>query len=185
MTSRDAIRQGLGAAWRLARLDISAMRLFDRTPDGFLRSFLAAAIVAPIYLLDLEPRLPADDALHAFLVEALRYVVGWLAFPLLAYYLARYVAREERWLGYVVAYNWLSVYLSLFLLGRLVLRELELGAAVDTVYGIVTIGMTLFYLHFLARGALVITSAQAAGFVASDVALSFAIVTAKDVLSGL
>ena len=41
------IAYGIYGAWRLARLDVTGMEVFDRTVAGFWKSFFAAVLVAP------------------------------------------------------------------------------------------------------------------------------------------
>ncbi|MDX2142565.1 MAG: hypothetical protein SFV19_04360 [Rhodospirillaceae bacterium] len=53
---------GVFGAWRLARLDRSAMVHFDRTVEGFWKSFFAAAIVAPAYLILVATDLAERDS---------------------------------------------------------------------------------------------------------------------------
>jgi len=41
----------LYGAYRLARFDAGGMRYFDASIDGFWRSFFAAVLIAPFYLI--------------------------------------------------------------------------------------------------------------------------------------
>src|SRR6185437_6240761 len=88
-----AATAGLAGAWRLARLDRNGMRYFEATLDGFWRSFQAAAVAAPIYLILVLLRTDdhplSSDPVRATLIEAIGYVIDWTAFPLAAWYLCR------------------------------------------------------------------------------------------------
>ena len=50
VTSREVVA-ALYGAYRLARFDPSGLALFDATIAGFSRSFFAAVLVAPVYLV--------------------------------------------------------------------------------------------------------------------------------------
>lgn len=90
MTAIPSLREvscGLYGAWRLARLDTTAMAWFDRGPDGTARSFWAAIICFPGFVALLALRVTPHDwassgVAHILLVESIGYVVGWAAYPL-------------------------------------------------------------------------------------------------------
>ena len=108
-----AATAGLAGAWRLARLDRNGMRSFEATVDGFWRSFQAAVIAAPIdlilVLLRTDDHPLSSDPVRATLIEAIGYVIDWTAFPLAAWYLCRAFNCSNRYLGFIVAYNWANV----------------------------------------------------------------------------
>jgi hypothetical protein len=101
-------------AWRLARLDPAGLGFFDRSRTGLIRSFRAAILVYPAFLLLLGLRI--DEKVWAqsgtariILVETIGYVVTWTAFPLAVLQLARFLDREARWPDFTVVYNWSQV----------------------------------------------------------------------------
>ena len=51
MPPKQEIVASLYGAWRLMRLDPTGMTYFNLSADGFWRSFFAAVIVAPAYVL--------------------------------------------------------------------------------------------------------------------------------------
>jgi hypothetical protein len=87
------------AAWQEARLavagtlrlaigDRGGLACFDRSLDGFWRSFRAAVICYPLYLLLLAMRITLAEwersgGWHIVTVETIGYVIAWVAFPLL------------------------------------------------------------------------------------------------------
>jgi len=191
ITAREVVF-GLFGAWRLARFDPAGLQCFDRSRDGFWRSFWAAVIAAPGYAiliyLRLAERLSVDAPLTAggaplppitagpfrlALVEGIAYVVGWVAFPLTAWYLVSAMGRAERYFGYIAAYNWASLipvgaYLLVALIGAL-------GVLPDTIeilLSLVVTGYVLVYLHYIARMALGIEVLPAAGLVVIDVLIA-------------
>ena len=108
------VANALYGAWRLALLDRDAMRWFERSLPGVWRSFLAAAICYPAFLVLLWLRADAASVAQAgwiriLLVETIGYVIGWTAYPLLALPFCRWLASEEQTLGFIAAYNWSQV----------------------------------------------------------------------------
>src|SRR5438874_1600778 len=48
----------------------------------------------------------ASGAPRIVIVETIGYVISWVAFPLLMLPLSRWLGREDRFLAFMVAYNW-------------------------------------------------------------------------------
>ena len=72
--------------WRAAIA--AGWRCFDRSLDGFWRSFRAAAITYPLYLVLLTMRVSVaqwqrSGGWRIVIVETIGYVIAWVAFPLL------------------------------------------------------------------------------------------------------
>jgi hypothetical protein len=76
----------LAGAMKLARFDASGMNHFEISTEGFWRSFLAAAIVAPFFgMLLILRHFDADGGgqfLHNLILEFETYAISWLVFPL-------------------------------------------------------------------------------------------------------
>jgi hypothetical protein len=108
------IANALHGAWRLARLDRSGLAFFDHGETAFWRSFIAALIAFPAFLLFL-PLGPGDadagttDWVRILLVETIAYVIGWTAFPLVILPVTRFLGCEARWLDFIIVYNWSQV----------------------------------------------------------------------------
>ena len=49
------------------------------------------------------------DWLRIVTAETIGYVIAWVAYPLAAFYLTRFVDRQQDYLGFIVALNWASV----------------------------------------------------------------------------
>src|SRR5947199_337391 len=106
------------------------------------------------------------------IVETIGYVISWVAFPLLVLPLARYLGRENRFIPFVVAYNWSQIpQTALFLM---------VGA--DTAAGLFPSGVAqivdfaaavavLVYEWYIARVALQVSTSQAVPVVLLDVVL--------------
>ena len=110
------IANALHGAWRLARLDRGGLAFFEHGEAAFWRSFRAALIVYPAFLLFLFLPLGSGDAdaeapdwARIILVETIAYVIGWTALPLVMLPITRFLAREARWLDFIIVYNWSQV----------------------------------------------------------------------------
>lgn len=176
LTARDVATSVFGA-YRLARFDPTGLDYIDRTVDGALKSFYAAAIVLPAYALLLAIRL-ADQGVEApflqvVLVESIAYVVNWTAFPLALYRVAAMLDRPVRYAGAVAANNWaavvqMGVYLPAVVLSKLgVLPE---GLGTGLVFGVML--AMLVYQWFVLRTALEVSGMAAAALVLLDLFLS-------------
>jgi hypothetical protein len=125
MLSGAEITRGSQGAVKFLLRDPAAPAYFDNTLESCLRSFQVMLLVAPIYALYLfvhyaELTTTAEDWEIAF-VEALRFVVDWLLFPVIFHE----IARRRGWLGryprYIAALNWINLpAVILLLLGELV-----------------------------------------------------------------
>ena len=174
------IPKALYGAYRLARLDPAGMVFFRSTPGAFLRSFQAALLIAPFYVLLLALRLNAGEittpVFRFILVEGIAYVVAWLAYPVLMEPLSNLLERREKYLRYIVAYNWCAVlqnmlYLPLAMLS--VTGVLPAGSA--GFLGFIILMAIMGYTWFVAKTALDIPGNRAFGLVAIDFTLSLVI----------
>ena len=160
----------------LAHLDPRGMEYFDRSVEGFWRSFWAAAVMAPAYmlivLLRLIDRTTTSGSLRIALIEIIGYAIGWTAFPLAAWYLLQALGKQDRYFGYIVAYNWANVLQVCIYLPVTALSAA--GGLPDALMSIVALAATVaivFYQYFIARTALQVDMPIAAGFVFLDLML--------------
>jgi hypothetical protein len=168
---------GLTGALRLARLDRSGMRYFEPTVDGFWRSFQAAVIAAPIYLLLILLRTDehplSADPLRATLIEAIGYVIEWTAFPLAAWYLARAFNCSGRYFGFVVAYNWANVIqVAVYVPVALLAATSVLPDSLISILALAVTAAVIYYQYFITRTALGVDALAAIAFVGTDFVLS-------------
>ena len=170
------ISVGLSGAVRLVRLDTQALAYFGDTAADFWRSFLAAAVVAPLFLLYLVIRFFESETGGSFpaylFAQMLAYAIAWLAFPLVMLYAAPVLQKEDRMVRYLVAYNWLSliqngVYLPVVMLGITDTLAQGLSNFLALIALIWVLGMTLF----VTRKALEVPFGMAAGIVVMDLLL--------------
>ena len=177
MTPLHETLAGLYGAWRLARADRSGMAYFNTTHEGFWRSFISALIVAPIYIVLLVMRYHAEQLtvppVRYVALEAISYVVAWFIFPLVMFYLVQAIERERQFLGFVIAYNWASVwqnflYLPVSMVGEMGVlpedweRSLELAALV----------LVFIYTFYITKISLQISNLLAVGIVVVDFLVS-------------
>ncbi len=179
LTIRELVRSVYGA-WRLAHLDPGGMVFFDATVEGFWRSFRVAILLLPIELLALGLRLgmqPSEAGLGRIVtVDLIGYAIGWMAFPLAAYYLVAALGREKEYVGYIVAYNWSSI---LQMGVHLIVLTLAAGQMLpDVVLNLlewIVLAALLGYVWFIAKTALKIGNLPAVGLVGIDLMISFLI----------
>jgi hypothetical protein len=175
----------LTGVWQLAHFDPQGMAFFDKSVEGFWRSFRVAVVVAPAYALlaalhFLETPVEAG-LLRLLLVEAIAYVTSWVAFPLAAYYASQMIDRNAEYVGYIVAYNWatilrIGVYLPVTLLAT---GRVLPGGLGSVLLLLVTLAILIFD-WFIARTALRVGGLAASGVVALDVAISLLIRSTAD-----
>ncbi len=113
MPDREEILRSLYGAWRLAASIESGMRYFTLTVDGFWRSFFAAVLVAPGYVIlvarELIGRVDTFDLGWVVLVQVLAYALSWAAFPLAAVLLIRLFDLSGNYVALIVSLNWAAV----------------------------------------------------------------------------
>ena len=92
------LRNAVVGALRLARFDPQAFNFFNRTLEGFWRSFVAAAIVGPLQLLLSFEVAGASGGVarvgEDWPLGLLAFVVHWLAFPVVMLSVA---SSSSRW----------------------------------------------------------------------------------------
>jgi len=173
---------GLYGAWRLAHLDRGGHRWFDATREGAIRSFWAAAIAAPAFLLivlsrpdvefDAGRAAPDVDFVRSLLVQSVSYAILWAAFPLVAEKLVRLVDRAGRFLALVCAYNWANVIsLCAQAAAHVIVLAGILPAPLANMLRLVVLLVVVGYHGFVVKTALDVGWGAAAGFVLADLAI--------------
>ena len=182
------VRLALVGALRLARGDRGGLQCFDRSLDGFWRSFRAAVIAYPLYLVLLAMRITVGEwqragGLIIVTVETIGYIIAWVAFPLIMLAVTRRLGRAYRYFDFMVPYNWSQVPQSaLFVLVGLETESGVLGASPAQAIELAAAIAVLVYEWFIARVALETTATGAALVVFVDLVLG---VLVSHVASGL
>lgn len=175
------VQTAVGGTLRLACGDRQALGVFDSTLDGFWRSFRAAIVCYPPYLMLQAFRVtPAQWAAAGIprivIVETVAYVILWPAFALLILQLTRWLDREQRFLSFMVIYNWSQIpqtaLIAIVALDRATgvfppatARFAELAATIAV----------LVYEWYIARLVLAVTGPQAALVVVFELLLATAV----------
>lgn len=179
----------LMGVWRLARFDPSGHQFFDRTQQGAARSFFAAVLMAPLYALTLivafrsgnsgeatETARAAADPLRYALAEGIAYAISWTAYPVAVEWLSHRLNCRDRFFSWLVAYNWTMVLQnSMVMLFSLLTLSRLLPDDLLRLLWVAVFGVTLAWLWFIARTALVVSPGTAVGLVMLDVLVSAAI----------
>ena len=175
------VRLALVGVMRLATVDRGGLSCFDRSVDGFWRSFRAAVIAYPLYLMLLMMRVTVAEwersgGWHIVAVETIAYVVAWVAFPLAMLTVTRRIGRSHRFFDFMVPYNWSQLPQSaLFVLVGLETESGVIGAQPAQAIEIVAAIAVLVYEWFIARVALETTVSAAAVTVLVDLVLGVVI----------
>ncbi len=174
MISAREVAFALSGAVRLARMDPGGLGHFDTSIAGFWRSFYAAAVVAPAYVLltafDAALRPVGAGPARWVLVEATAYVIEWTAYPLAMAYISRWLASSDNYIRYIVAHNWANV------LGIAVLLPVAAITVLNpALSGLLFLAMiaVLVYQWYVARTALRITGGEAVVLMVFKFVLSF------------
>jgi hypothetical protein len=171
------VRLALLGTLRLARGDRGGLSCFDRTLDGFWRSFRAAFIAYPLYLLLVTMRVTVAEwersgGMWIAAVETIAYVIAWSAFPLIMLAVTRWLDRPHRFFDFMVPYNWFQVPQSaLFVLIGLEAEGGVLGAPAASGLEAAAVIAVLVYEWYIARVALDTTAYAAAFIVLVDLVL--------------
>jgi branched-subunit amino acid transport protein AzlD len=171
------VRLALVGALRLAKGDRGGLSCFDRSLDGFWRSFRAAVIAYPLYLMLLMMRVTIAEwersgGFYIIGVETIAYVVAWVAFPLAMLRVTRWINRSHRFFDFMVPYNWSQLPQSaLFVLVGLQAESQAVSVQPAQVIEIAAAIAVLAYEWFIARVALETTASAAALVVLVDLVL--------------
>jgi hypothetical protein len=167
-------------ALRLARGDPGGLDCFDASIGGFWRSFRAALLCYPLYLILLSfPVVLGDapvvevDAGRYFAAETVHYVISWVAFPLAVLPLVDWLQRGDRFLRFMTIYNWCQVpqtvvFAAVALLGGAGILSPNAMLVVDLILGV----GALVYEWYIARVALDVTGPRAGLVILCDVLLA-------------
>jgi len=188
-TAWAEVQLALTGAFRLARGDRGGLFCFDRSLEGFWRSFRAAVICYPLSLLLLTMRINVGEwqrsgGWRVVAIETISYVIGWVAFPLIMLSVTRWIGRATRYFDFIVPYNWCQ-------LPEMALVVL-IGTAIESGFirpqaGAVVVMLLIWiaypvYEWYIARVALGATIAEAIFIVLVDISLARVIARVAGIL---
>lgn len=175
LTARE-LAAALFGVWRLARLDSDGLKFFPDSLEGFWRSFWAAAIIAPAYLLLVGIHLAGGEVERPWRfvpLQVIGYVISWVAYPLVMAHLVRLLDREPRYFRYMCAYNWFHLAQTALLLPVSLLGAAGiLPEGLLFIIGMAALSAILMYQWFIAVHGLAIDGMAATGLVMIDLLLS-------------
>jgi hypothetical protein len=181
MTTASAwteVQTAVGGALRLAIGDRRGLKFFDVSIDGFWRSFRAGLICYPLYLVLVSFRVTAaqwetSGFAPILLIETIAYVISWVAYPLLILPVSRQLRRADRFLAFMVAYNWSQIpQTAVFVLVGLDGASGLQSSSGAHLAGLLAAIAALVYEWYIARVALAVTGTQATLVVIIDLLLS-------------
>ena len=162
---------------RLSQFDQVGFLFFDASRKGFWRSFLAAAVCLPIWILaeyQQTATMAPDAALRYLAVQFTAYVVSWLAYPLIVLQIADWFGVWPNYYRYMVAYNWFQPLLQIFWLPLLLLEFLHNGQ-LGNILALFWVVLQLIqgaYGWFLARFGLGVSNSTALAMAVLDMSLA-------------
>ncbi|TAL02128.1 MAG: hypothetical protein EPO08_07925 [Rhodospirillaceae bacterium] len=173
MITLEQLAAALYGVWLLLKLDVRALDYFEKTPGGFARSFLPAAVLLPLdvvhSILVYDPT-QTKLALGPYLVvQVLAYVISCVAFPFVMLYVTQLLNRAPRFLTYMVPYNWFQLPVNIVLLSMDLL--VDVGWISSQLFGFIYLfTLTVYFAFgtFVARIGLVIGIMSAMGIVILD-----------------
>lgn len=158
--SPTEIASSIYGAWRLAHLDKTALQYFNRTVEGFWRSFFAAVIVLPGHAIliasELSDATLTADLPQVLVIQGLVYVLAWTVFPLVMFHVTQAMGRSGEYVGYIVAANWVSVleialYAAVIGIAKSGLLPEGLGTTLTFAVFLVILAFEAFVAHTLLR----------------------------------
>lgn len=185
--SAGDVTRGLFGTALLARLDPRGIEVLDRTPEGAAKSFSAAVVILPAFLVLMLIRdgaaLEETNVLRFALIEAIAYVISWTAFPVLMVWIVGLILRQERYFDFLVAYNWaqcwqMAVFLPIVVLGAWgVVPDMPMQ-----LISMVAMMLVLGYAWYVLKTALDVGGLMAAGLLSVDFAVTLLIADITEVL---
>lgn len=168
-----ALLAGLHGAVLLARARPWGLLLFESTPRGAARSFVAVAFCLPAYLAIrlLDSGYPADFG-RPLAAEIIGFALAWAGYALVSFHIAASLGRESLWPRFLCAWNWSNVVqYGVMLLASVPGPLFGLPAAVGQTIGLIALGYVLWVEWYATRIALQIPGMGATAFVLTDMAL--------------
>jgi len=151
------IARGMQGALAFLQRDPAAPSYFENTAESCLRSFQVMALVAPLYIVVMmilySNVTTTAEGWEIVFVEALRYTVDWLLFPVIFYE----IARRQSWLGiyprYIAALNWVNLPLTIVAVVAIILASI-LPTAVAVLIQLGLYGLLFYWFLAVTRSVL-------------------------------
>jgi len=182
MTSLTELKRSIFGAWLLVRFDPNGLLFFGNSIGAFWRSYWAAIFAAPAYIALVIIQTPnlmvTVGPLRATIIQISSYITAWFAMPFVMLYICRIVDREKQFYRYFIAYNWATLLqVTLILIVTILTKSGVFPSVFSGILTFVAIIAVLVYQGFIARVALVISSAGAFAVVTLDLMISLLVET--------
>ncbi|WP_026986573.1 hypothetical protein [Fodinicurvata fenggangensis] len=177
------ILQAFYGSWRLARFDPQGLSYLGKTGDDFRKSFFAAVIVLPVWLVLLHLHVRELEITAGWptilAIQLPAYIISWTLYPVIMDGLCRQMDRDAHYFHYITAFNWIRVLQTLVfaaatLVGLLLPGNLSVGLTFIVLLAV------LVYHGFVARQALQVGRGTAAALVFLDFFLGLVITVWAD-----
>lgn len=176
MIARHEVLLSLFGAWRLFLRDPRGIEWMENSVEGYWKSFTCALVVLPVYAVWVFMRsagLEDVSFVRIVTVEGIEYIIQWVSWPLIMAYAVSAIGRDDKYLQYIIAFNWShGIYAGvLFIILTVELFGFTSGGGLAAIGLIATIVM-LTYRWYIAKVALEISGGGAAGLVAGEFVLA-------------
>ena len=129
MITVNQLAAALYGIWLVLKLDPRGFAYFEKTPGGFGRSFLAAAVIAPMQLAHMLLIYGQSRPKLAFVpfmvVQILAFVLSWVSYPFVMLYVTALLNRQGRYFWQMVPYNWLQLAIDIPLVTLALLADVH------------------------------------------------------------
>ena len=168
------ISSSLYGAWRLARGDRGGMNFLNLSVEGFWRSFFAAVLALPPYIIILLVQRASMEEDMTWAADMVSYVLGWMLWPLASLLLSRFMGLTQNYIPYLIAYNWANVlHITFLTIVAIITHGGVLPDGIAATLSLMATLSVLVYLWWVTRVALGASASVAIGFVVLDVLLGF------------
>lgn len=185
--SLTEIQVSLMGAWRLFRRDPGGLAFFGKDEEAFWKSFWCAAVVGPAFIL-LLILIPDEVRIDASLprrisVEAISYAIGWAAWPLMVHSIFGVLGLRDRYIPYIVAYNWSAGPQVVLLLGiSLAATVFNLPLGMFALMNLAALVWLLTYHAYIIRVATQLDMTAVILMVLGEAALSYMVTYGRDLV---
>ncbi len=175
----DVLR-ALYGAYRLVLLDKRGFSYFDISISGFWRSFTAALLIAPFFLTVVFTTYNVEQINISFSkhmsLEVSAYVLSWIIFPVLMEHLTKLMGCRDKYISFIVIYNWAMVpqyiiFIFIVALGLIGLIPPELSDSLS----VILLVWIFFYTGFITKSILQVSIQTTVGIIIMDFLLGLTI----------
>lgn len=177
MISLAEAHRALYGAGLLARFNRDGFLALGNDRQAAVRSFYAAVIVAPMYLMWIalygQPHPENTPFLSILLFEILAYAAGWMIFPLVMWQMSNVLGCRDNYFRFLTAYNWAAVIQNALFMGMdLIFWLIGAPDGARGFFGLILLVYVLLYGWFVAKNGLGLAAGPAVTVVALDLIIA-------------